>query len=357
MLDDKTTSSSQYVTSLNALAHSASSDSEAKYGGLIESSTVRIIRKDMIQLFAYIYNVAPSFSIIHSFISLIRIFQFFGPSVCANYISFWGSNSNVGTTISIISFFFHFFPPKSRESNTILFLYFFISCNIFVMSLLLFYSYYFKTYAKVPNFITIFISFYFALFSQILHPITIQLLFEKISKSLFIDKSIDNQFINLFILVFILSFFFFWILTVVSSQNLTFRPDSLLSVSLIPPRLIFYSTIFLTLIFSFNTYTTGKLHYILQFSGSILYLISSLIPFNYGGFVSRDISRSIFSSSITGFLLSLGIGFMEILNIKGSMIIIFSSTLLYLIIYMFSDLYFESKKIKHLEILDFIIVL
>jgi len=355
--EEKLSGTAQFHTSISALAHSASSSSEAKYGGLIERGLVKTIRKDMIQLFSYVYSVAPSFGALHSLVTVIRIMQFFGPSLCAQYQHFWGYHTSHGTTITIIAILFHFIPVHSRLTTALPFLYFYSSLNLLVLILLFYYSHYFKVNAQVPNVFSTFIAFYFALFAQIFHPVCIELTFELISKMIFADHEVSNNMsvILPILITIVISLLFFWIVTVISSQNLTFRQDSLMSTSLIPPRRVFYSTIALTSIFSLNTYSKGFIHYLLQFGGSLMYFMCSLIPFNYGGFIDRSVSSSIFACSITGAVISVAIGVMELLSLSSSVSIVFSGIMIFIVSQMISQVLFENKRNLHLELLDLIL--
>ena len=47
--------------------------------GLIKQSRVKTLRRDLLQLFGYVYATAPSFTIVHLIVTFIRILQFIGP--------------------------------------------------------------------------------------------------------------------------------------------------------------------------------------------------------------------------------------------------------------------------------------
>ena len=136
MIDDRFSSSSQIQTTYTSLSNSASSDSEAKYGGLIDQTTTKILRRDLTLLFSYVYSVAPSFEYIHNFITFIRIFQYIIPSFCIQYPLTWNNNSF--NTLSLFSIFGYLFPPFIRENIAITFLYIYFITITFLLLFLFF---------------------------------------------------------------------------------------------------------------------------------------------------------------------------------------------------------------------------
>jgi len=349
MIDDRFSTSSQMQTAFTSLSHSASSNSEAKYGGLVDSGLSTIIRKDMIQLFAYIYAIAPSFSNIHNFMTIIRILQFFGPSLCVQYKNVWDQQSS--TTLSILSLLFHVFPKSSRESVVIPFLISYCTgLSVFLVFLQLC-SIYFKKNASLPSVFTTFISFFFALFGHMIYPIATQLAFESLSNSIFGNFVLSDT-IMLIVLTILVTSLYFWVLIVIVSQNMMFRPDSLLSVSLGPPLNFLISTVLVTAIFAFNTYTKGVLHYVLHFAGSFVYLVSTIIPLRNGGFVNISLSSSIIATSLSGFFISFLVGITILFNRSGTMILVFAILFFWFLAYLVSRRFLDNVRVQHLEILD-----
>lgn len=58
-----------------ANSFSFNSQSEQKYGGLLEKSQSKILRKQLSELISYVYSVSPPFETLHSVITVIRILQ------------------------------------------------------------------------------------------------------------------------------------------------------------------------------------------------------------------------------------------------------------------------------------------
>ena len=86
------------------------SSNHMKYNGLIEQSFYKKVYDDLAQLFNYVYADAPAFTIVHNIITIIRLLQIGGPSLCAGYDSLWSKSDSARTTVAILSIFFHLIP-------------------------------------------------------------------------------------------------------------------------------------------------------------------------------------------------------------------------------------------------------
>ena len=159
--------------------------------GLIKQSRVKTLRRDLLQLFGYVYATAPSFTIVHLIVTFIRILQFIGPAFVASYESVWEPGSDAQRTMNILAIFYGLIPPTEFERCFLYVHAVYIAVVAFVIILLLIASAYFKRYAKLPSGIPLVITIYFATFGEFLHPIATNFVFYGVSALIWRRSSVN----------------------------------------------------------------------------------------------------------------------------------------------------------------------
>ena len=106
------------VNTANTITFASSSNQ--KYGGILEKSASKVLRKDLSELISYIYSVSPPFEILHYVITIIRILQTIGPSLFPGYLDFWEADPISDKTLFVFSIFFYLIPPKVHDDASII---------------------------------------------------------------------------------------------------------------------------------------------------------------------------------------------------------------------------------------------
>ena len=293
--------------SLVSLSSSLESNAEGKYGGILKQSFISKTRVELIRLFSYLSSFSVSLSSIYLIVSVIRILQFFGPSLCIQYPEIWDPNGFDSSSVSILSFSFHLIPINLRDQLSTIFLYLFLAITLTIFFIMLYSNNDFKENSKVIDLLGKILSFYFSSFSEFFHIIALQLSFERLSKYFFITKGLIlsfNYILEIFVIITILILMF--IVINVTSLNLSFRKSSLLSVSILPHTYMYIITPLLTSLLAFGTYSPKFIKIGLLITSSIIYIYSLKISTISGGFIDSRLRSLLKAISITGFFTSLG---------------------------------------------------
>jgi hypothetical protein len=84
-----------------------------KYDGLIEESPYKRFRHSLAILLNYIDTVVPTFWALNDVISIFRLLQFVGPSLCAAYPGVWSDSNSCRHIVGILSVAWHVLPPDA----------------------------------------------------------------------------------------------------------------------------------------------------------------------------------------------------------------------------------------------------
>jgi len=353
MKSDEPQSGTSFGT--NALSNMGSwnSVSNAKFGGLIEESWSKTLRRELSVLFAYIFSVASQFSEIHGVVFFLRILQFVGPSICASFPNLWVAGSLDKSTASTLSVLFHFIHPDNKASSSTAYL---IGYSVIVLSFLLFINYsarFFKKNAMLPSSYSTIIVLYLATFGQLLHPVALDLIFGNIAQIAF-SSDISQYYLMIAVSLIALTASVIYIYLVLSiiNQSLQFLPSSMMSISSYPENLMFVSTFVVNAIIGFASQTPYKYQYYVLVGATITYFVSIFIPFIYGGFVKRSTCVAVISSSIVGVANSIMVSVFLYLNQKSKLDLLFGAVVFFIFVQIMASLYLRSLLTKRLDILD-----
>ncbi|EAY18689.1 Adenylate and Guanylate cyclase catalytic domain containing protein [Trichomonas vaginalis G3] len=324
-----------------------------RWAGMIEQSVYKKTRNSLFQLISYVYIQCPSMFIMHTIVSIFRLLQFVGPLFFVSYKTLWSSGSMSSTIVSLFSVFFHIFPPSIRESCTIPFLGVYVGLLGLFFIFTIYCAFYYKQNAKLPDWVPIFIYVFLNTFGYLLHPIAFQLGGEELSL-LIMGKSSINHKASIALLCLTLIFFgiYTWLIATITSTSILFNPTSLLSVVGRPQLMIFILTNVVTLLISTGTSLTKIPRLVLLGVAGIGYIISIMIPFIDGGFISFLHSSLIFATSMAGPLLCIGCIVLEVLNVKGTEVVIILILAIWGIMYVVSILILNARRRKILLLLD-----
>ena len=153
-----------------------------RYGGMIKQSYIKILRNHLFALFTYLDSAVPSFFPMHNVITVWRMIQFIGPSLCAAYNRLWDPNQSVGRAVSIISIFFHIVPVKNRRDASVAVEFIYFGINVLFFIITIGSAYYYKKQAKLPKALAYIISIYIHTIGYLIHPINLNLVGEDIGR-------------------------------------------------------------------------------------------------------------------------------------------------------------------------------
>jgi len=326
-----------------------------KYGGMIQRSLYKRVRNNLFSLTSYMYSVCPSLSLMHSFISFMRILQFIGPSLFVPFKNFWIKDSFQSKMINLFSVFFHLFPTSARENVCSVFSYVYVAvlgviCIIVVIS-----SFYYKENAKLPKSIALLIYIFINTFGYLLHPIAMEISGESLGRIIKNGTDSSGGYRILEIgLVMIMFMIYTWMMATITSTSLIFYPSSFISALSSPQMLVYYSTNSITLITAVASQLSGNTRTALVIIGGLLYLISTRIVFHDGGFVMLSTSKQVLASSLTGFLHTIGFLVLVYKGMTGTEAMIFLVFFTYIFFYIVASALIEKNRSKSFELLDLI---
>jgi len=342
------------AVSKQSLSSSLETNNGGKYGGLIQQSIFVRTRNELLRLFSFIHTSTSTNPMIYSIVTIIRILQLIGPVISCSNQAIWPKGQKERSAISVLSVTFHLFPPDYRDSMIKLFSIIYIIINIIVLVTILVCSRYFALKANLNITLANTISLYYATFGECFHPIALNLVFEKISIVVFSVSGIINisKLLILEYCVIILALIHILLAINITSQGLSFRSASCMTVSMIPQILLFISTPIITIMYAFNSNCPHKIQPYIFFFGSIMYCSTLFIGFTCGGFVDESVNCSILSVSIAGTALSVYFGICIIKSINSNMEAMLFCIWLYTICFILWKKRFRKIKMEDLIILD-----
>ena len=333
---------------------SLNSNSATKYHGLIQQNYFKTFRRELLQLFDYIYSSSPPFTPVHNFMTYLRIIQFLFPCLCPGFFNFWRRGSLEQVTVNVISFIFYLVPPTEVDDGARIILYLYLVIQGLKYILFFGAMIYFKKYAKLPNIVPMIITFYSATLGFYFHPIVIYLSFSEICASILGEY--PHSAVELYVLSIIAFLFmaFHIYIIMISAQSLAFRPCSLISALSGPQNIIICSTIFINLFLGVATRFQKYVQVGLLGASLITYLVSISSIFISGGFVFETHQNLVLSSSITGACFSALVIICLILDQPGELMFIFIFIGFFLLIFLISHFVIKRISRKRLILLDLI---
>jgi len=335
-----------------AIHSSLDSRNNDKYDGLIEKSFFASMKDDLVKLFSYIHSVSSPLIGVSSYITVLSVLQFIGPSLCLQYRELFDPDGIERPTITILSFIIHLIPVRFRESYVNLFSYSFVLLYI-VLTISLFYmSQIYKKTSSVPIAFGNIMNVFFLTFAGVLPPIIIQLTFENLSRALFTSSPNAKSIYILSSITILVTLAFLMLFLIISSDGLVFQPKAMMSLMTKTQNRIYIATNLLTIFFGFATYSPWKMKVVCALIGFVIYIISLTFPYKNGGFIHNNMKLVFLTSSFVGAFCSLGVVFMMVNNYRARLIHLFLVLILFFIILSIIRYVIYNQTIKYLKILD-----
>ncbi|OHT10214.1 Adenylate and Guanylate cyclase catalytic domain containing protein [Tritrichomonas foetus] len=340
------------ITSSAASPLSSNSTHDEKYGGLIERPIRKQLRKDISNLFLYVFSVTPSFKALHLVVTIFRLLQMIGPSFCSRYSNFWSDDDLSYSTISLISAFFFLIPSKNRDDGFLIFMIIYILIVLFAVFVIIMSAKVFMKNATLPIVIPYFIQIYISTLGYLLHPIAIEMSVGEISRCLAGHKQEFSSVIVVSVLSLLVSIIYFWIFVMIASASLMFRPTSMATTLSKPQNYIFISQVIVTFLTALGEGLNEGFQGALLFVTSIIYFASIFIIFMKGGIISTYVSSFYAAVCEVGGVMCFVISLMLFLGKKGNMVLLIAMTLLYVIASIITYMLFSRYRLRNNILLD-----
>jgi len=275
-----------------------------KFNGMIKTPLLKRLRAELFIVTTYIENVVSRLFPMHYFITFIRIFQLYCPSILSSYTSVHPKGSLIYKTMGYISIIAHLVLPSERNDWVLVIIYGYCSLNLVFMCLLIGSSHYYSNNAKLPVVVCSIINIYIGTFGYISHPIVAQAIFELIGK-----KTIDYQmefspyFIFGSLFSFVIFLIYIWIMYNVTTIRLQFKPDSLMSIQSKPVVFNVVYVVLLTSILSFGSYLSKSYQLVIIGLSCVLYLVYLWYLFQGTSFIN-DFHQILISSFVLSSILN-----------------------------------------------------
>jgi len=320
-------------TSNSAVAFTSSnswrSNSNAKYGGLIENKWSSVLKKELFSLFSYSFSVSPKFYEIHNIVFIFRIFQFLGPTLCANFPKLWAFGSIDHKSAKYLSILAYYSVSEYNISlaKTILAVY---STVFLISGIIIYYSArFFQQKAMLPKSLSLGIVLFIITCGNLLHPVAMSIVFSSFAQ-LYFSRIYDILLISISVATLIITLIFIYIQITIINQSIQFIPSSMMSISSYPENCMIISTLFINAIFGFASQSPKSAQLIFLVIAILCYAISFLIPFIYGGFVKSWTNVAVLSSSSLGIINSLLLLFFVYYSKTLSLVYVFEVIMGYL---------------------------
>ncbi|OHT13831.1 Adenylate and Guanylate cyclase catalytic domain containing protein [Tritrichomonas foetus] len=346
----KVSSTSFSTNSFNSMSASR------KYGGLIKEKSTKKWRNFLFRLFDYVAVVTPQMRGLQAFISIWRIIQILGPSLCAGYSEFWGEGSNLQNTIDIISIFFHIIPGSALRKKVAPYFMIAIGCFfVLVLAFIFIAAYYYSKHAQLPNFIPTTIFFIFSTFGYILPPIGMNFIGEMVGYMI-VDSS-EVAFLPIFSIIFSLTAFSFYMLifTMAYSVTISFRSDSLMTVIPTNQAWITWLVLLITLFPACGSKIPNKVTTIVfNILGAISYGCAIFVFLSKGGFVNQKYGEAAVATAVSGIIVVLFVAVYVLLEMMATEVIFIIFVVVWVVCYISVTFIVKRQMNRSLATLDMI---
>ena len=353
MREDESKVSNTTVSGTTSFSYNSSSN--AKFGGLIERTPMKQLLKEMSFLMDYVYSIAPSYNAVYIVMTVIRLLQLMGASFCTGYDKFWTNDDNARSTISIISIIFYLIPPNKRAAGGEIFSIIYDVLVFILLVMLVASAKYYQINASLPKQIPIFISFYFATFGYYLHNCVAEFAFSALGSLIFADGEREVlKTVLLLIFAILLSGLYIYVYLCIASRTLTFRGDSLQTVSSQTSNILFLSTTIVTILASFTDSNDCPKIVTLVFLilAGLVYFASIFAVFYYGGIINDFCACAYTASCVAGGIMSIAVGISIMLDAPGKMHYLIIFVILWVVAFVAFYFIYSMIKTRRLQLLD-----
>ena len=342
-------------TTANSISFASSSND--KYGGILEKSASKILRKEITELISYVYSVSPPFLTLHIVIAIIRLLQLVGPSLNPGFKNFWKTDYVSDRFLFIFSIFFYIIPPDVYPVASLPIMIVYIVITVISILTLVISAKVYKKNAFLPSFLPPIICFYFFSLGFVLPPMAIEVMFSRFSKYFF-DASKDDAILRSIIILVIsavITLVYLFIFLTIALQVLTFQPMSLMTVCTLPQSLLIIATLAVNLFIGLSEHASETVTIAFNIIVAIIYAASSLLVLFQGGLVKHQEAMFFMASCYTGFVTTIIIIVFQLLKKKATFIIIGIFIGLEVAFVLLSDFIIKKNTIRKLRILDKIV--
>ncbi|OHT14671.1 Adenylate and Guanylate cyclase catalytic domain containing protein [Tritrichomonas foetus] len=329
----------------------------SKFKGLVKENTFKKLRNLLFRLFDYIAIVAPQMRGLQAFVSIWRIIQLLGPSLCVGSTAFWGVDTNMRKTMDIVSILFFIFPGNELRKRVAA--YFLIAEGCFFLLLIIFVfisAIYYEKNAQLPNIIPTLIFFIFSTFGYILPPIGMNFIGELVGHM--IDDHSNVTFDRIFGIVFALTTFFLFMLifTLGYSVTINFRSDSLMTIVPTNQSIITSLLLIITFLPACGSHISGVMSTVIfNLLSSVSYVISIVLFFSNGGFVRLLHLEAMVATAVTGIIFSILVSIFELTGLKASEAVIIFFIVVWIVVFFVTKVIFNKLVERSLILLDSIL--
>ncbi|OHT00859.1 hypothetical protein TRFO_32377 [Tritrichomonas foetus] len=309
----ETTATTFHTISFHSSSYSVNSSD--RYDGLIKLSLAKKTKIMLVNLFSYVYSVAPTFVAVHNVISVVRLLQLVGPCFCGSFDNLWEKGTKDRQIINIISILFQIIPVNYIDESFYPFTLFYIIFTLLILVFLLSCAYYFDKNANLPTIVSGFIAFYFASFAMFLHPIAFVVVFTKLSDmiyksvtpDIYLGYSFEIDKLVLIVITILLSLLIIILTDEIAGRTLTFRPNSFLTVSMNTWKLQYFEPCFIVVLANFASGFLGELRWVSVFLlafTALFYGASIGISYFKGGFIQKIITNALCATNGICFIIT-----------------------------------------------------
>jgi len=318
------------------MSFSAPSSIDSRDGGrfrdFIKKSRYVILRDDLLRFFSYVYSISSESSTTGSYVSILRLLQFLGPALCLPFREIWDPNGQDRPSLLFLSFLVHFIPIQYRDSWFEIFSYSIIIILVGVLLSVGYFSNEYKVKSSIPLEYAKMINIFFLTIAEILPSIVFQMVFEKLSKCIFVTKQWDIGIIILISSALILVLLLILIQYRISLDGLYFRPASMMTLMVFQQNQFRTVGHLITIFLAFSTYSSLKMKLGSLLLAFFVYIYGLRIPYLKGGFVDNTIKVLYISATLTGMISCIFCMFLLNYHYSGRLIHIFM-VLVFLILF------------------------
>ncbi|OHT13413.1 Adenylate and Guanylate cyclase catalytic domain containing protein [Tritrichomonas foetus] len=328
-------------------------DGDNKYDNLIKQSTLKMIKSQLHNLFTYLDGIETNFYPMHSVLSIWRIIQFIGSSLCVANKNLWSADSREYKALSVVSVLFDFVPSQYRNYATVIFESIFALFSILLIIFIFISCYQYRKTAKVSKYTPALLSIFMNIFTYIVCQAYLNIAGESVG---FLFSQENYYQINIEISILCVSFLFFvsWIALYkqIGLVSCSFRPMSLITVVSNPVVYFEVSRYLTTFFLAVSMHVSKYPSAVLMLISSAIYFAAIKIVFLPGTFIHIIHQNLICASAVSSGIMCILFAIYIFVEKHASFIEIVVFFFLFILSYIAFVLILNHRNTEHLKKLD-----
>ena len=322
--------------------------SSERFGGLIKEPLYEQVFDNCKKLQSYFDVVVPMYPMLCKIISMFRILQLWGASICENSETIYEKGSTDSTVVSIFSMIYHLLPVSVRGEIFIsIYIAFFVIYGLFFLIS----SFIYEKTSEISTGIAKAVNMIYITAFILIQPCAMAASGKVFGDCIFNDQS-NAAGISLSVIAFLCMLVSYGFHFFIYTDTLLFRPESLATVRGKYQSTIYLITCLITFLTSLSAYAEKIPRIVILGICVVIYIFSLYWTVRGASYYDSLYMSCVTTAAIAGACDLLIIIVLSILGYYGNLYLLFSAIIIFPLVYFIVKLVLERRFTRHLIILD-----